>query len=656
MEVLVAPRLRPRRAQGLPELRVGEALGASRGGEPHGTIGVRQGPRDEPPRAFRVRPERGEEEATPLPGLGGVPAGGEDVLRLRGRREGDLPGARPRPVPLRVDPDGVRDRDRARRVLARSHERPERGPPLDEDARPRVARDGVLEPGLEAVAVAGLEGARDLAVHDEEDAVEGDPRGRANLDRDGDRAGPVGPRAGGDGSPHRGSLDLEAEERARRREERLRPHGGGDGGRIDRAGARRVEADVVPGVAGHVVVDRVAVGVPHRGLAPAPVEEAEPVVQDRVEVRPLHPVVRLQADPAPAGVPVEDLEGVEVEGEARLARGARHRVERLQPEVVELRVARMVHLDHRPEAGRARLEADRPEERVRVGLPVVDRRPGRVEGEGVEVPDLGRDLVPGDGRDRPLRPESAHGRPVVGDVVVVGRDRELDPLAEEGDQPLVQVRVAVPGIGERVEVEVAAHPSRRVDLVDEARGPFHRLPRLERDLRRRAAPLDPVRRVDRVPAGGDGERDGLPEGVGDVLPDGEHPARGVGRDEELGLLPVPVDEREAHRDRPARGVREGEPEVRDLPRPRGGEGFLGLPRRGIVRRDRRSEGETEERAERHLRGDGGDASLAPGRDSASGAFRGERPSPRGASSSRPEDGELLPFPVDAARLRRPLRR
>ena len=98
------------------------------------------------------------------------------------------------------------------------------------------------------------------------------------------------------------------------------------------------------------------------------------------------------------------------------------------------------------------------------GLRVRGLRAGR-EGEGVEVPDLRRDLVADDRREPAAHAHAIGGRGEVGsEVVMVGGDRQLDPLAGQSDGPFVERGVAVAAVGQRVDVRVAGDQARGRDL------------------------------------------------------------------------------------------------------------------------------------------------------------------------------------------------
>ena len=87
------------------------------------------------------------------------------------------------------------------------------------------------------------------------------------------------------------------------------------------------------------------------------------------------------------------------------------------------------------------------------------------EREGVEVPGLGRDLVADDRREVGGDAHAIGRRGQVGrQVVVVGGDRQLDPLAGQGDGPLVERGVAVSAVGQRVDVRVAGDQALGRDL------------------------------------------------------------------------------------------------------------------------------------------------------------------------------------------------
>ena len=82
-------------------------------------------------------------------------------------------------------------------------------------------------------------------------------------------------------------------------------------------------------------------------------------------------------------------------------------------------------------------------------------RAGR-EGEGVEVPRPRRDLVADDRREFGGDAHAPGRRGQVGrQVVVIRGDRQLDPLAGQGDGPLVDRGVAVAAVRQGVDVRVA---------------------------------------------------------------------------------------------------------------------------------------------------------------------------------------------------------
>jgi len=181
-----------------------------------------------------------------------------------------------------------------------------------------------------------------------------------------------------------------------------------------------------------------------------------------------------QHDPRRRGgrVGVHELDAVEgellpsgVEARAIVEAELRQRV------LAVLRPARVVE-DHDLGA----LRADAGHELLPVGLLVGRHLPRRIEREGVHVAVVGRDLVADHGREVARQRELLLERPVVGLVVVVGRDGELDPLAGQRHEAFLHARVAVAAEGERVDVRVGRDPARGVDLV------------LERELDRRAAP------------------------------------------------------------------------------------------------------------------------------------------------------------------------
>ena len=87
------------------------------------------------------------------------------------------------------------------------------------------------------------------------------------------------------------------------------------------------------------------------------------------------------------------------------------------------------------------------------------------ERKGVEVPGLGCDLVADDRREVSGDPHPIGRRTQVErQVVVIGGDRQLDPLASQCDRPLVERGVAVPAMGQGVNVRVAGDQSVGRDL------------------------------------------------------------------------------------------------------------------------------------------------------------------------------------------------
>ena len=88
-----------------------------------------------------------------------------------------------------------------------------------------------------------------------------------------------------------------------------------------------------------------------------------------------------------------------------------------------------------------------------------------VEGEGVEVPDGRRHLVAHHRREVLVEPHALLVGLVVGVVVVVGRDGQLDTFAGQGDHALLDIRVTMAAEGQGVDVGISGNPAARVDLV-----------------------------------------------------------------------------------------------------------------------------------------------------------------------------------------------
>src|SRR5207237_7266522 len=96
---------------------------------------------------------------------------------------------------------------------------------------------------------------------------------------------------------------------------------------------------------------------------------------------------------------------------------------------------------------------------VENGLPVLEQMVGRRSidfyREDVEVTQARRHLVSHDWR-KVLPDRVFNGRGMVIDLAVVLRgNRQLDPFAGNGQDPLVEGGVAVTGMGERMDVRVA---------------------------------------------------------------------------------------------------------------------------------------------------------------------------------------------------------
>ena len=215
------------------------------------------------------------------------------------------------------------------------------------------------------------------------------------------------------------------------------------------------------------------------------IPEGEPVAEKKQRVG-LH------------GPGVDRLDGVEGELTAASGRaGDGVEVRGVERAELAVQVAGMVQ-DHHP-IGRARPDAPDQFGPV-VGL-VSGGGLGGGEREGVEVAAAGRDLIADDRRECVGHARQRGGRPEVGQVIVIGGDRELDTLSRQGDDALLDGGVAVPAMGERVHVRVAGHQARCGDLAADRQRDGHDAPGLDVDF----APGQAVRKaaggVDGVPAG-----------------------------------------------------------------------------------------------------------------------------------------------------------
>ena len=169
-------------------------------------------------------------------------------------------------------------------------------------------------------------------------------------------------------------------------------------------------------------------------------------------------------------------------------------------------------------------------------------RAGR-EREGVEVPGLRRDLVADDRREV-RRDAHAFGRrgQVGRQVVVVGGDRQLDPLAGQGDGPLVDRRVAVAAVGQGVDVRVAGDQALGRDLAADRAGPARARPPSARSTSPGVEPvLEPAGGGDRVAARRQADRGPAVGRVDDAGPGRQAGSRG---DDERGQGPAVVDDRD----------------------------------------------------------------------------------------------------------------
>ena len=172
------------------------------------------------------------------------------------------------------------------------------------------------------------------------------------------------------------------------------------------------------------------------------------------------------------------------------------RIERAETGV---QVARVVQ-DHQTRGQRRRrangAQKPGPIGDARIGDRATDRKR-----EGVEVARSRRDFVPGDRCEEGPYALPSRRWDQVGEKVVVGGDRQLDPLAGQRDDPLVDRRIAVAAVRERVDVGIAGNHARRRHFTADRQPERVRLSFNKSERLRRHSVLESTRGEDRRLAG-----------------------------------------------------------------------------------------------------------------------------------------------------------
>src|SRR5262245_57569451 len=138
----------------------------------------------------------------------------------------------------------------------------------------------------------------------------------------------------------------------------------------------------------------------------------------------------------------------------------------------------------------------------------------------IEMAERSRDFVADDRREPAAHAELLCGIVKIDLPVVIGGDRQLDAFTGQSDDALVESRIAVTGIGQRVDVRVATDIAGRRHFAADRQRLAHDVAGLNRDTHRSGAVLEAATGIDLVVAGRDAELRPAVAGVKDAGPDG----------------------------------------------------------------------------------------------------------------------------------------
>ena len=206
------------------------------------------------------------------------------------------------------------------------------------------------------------------------------------------------------------------------------------------------------------------VRVSDRGDACTAIEKLVPILQNGVATGTDKSVAGFGVVVTPARIFIEDFDTVKIDGPISVRGFTGNGIETGDSEVIDRFPTGVIDLDHRGDSSSAHL-AYRTKHAWTIGGLNVDHFSPGLEGEGIEVTEGDRNLVTDDTLKVISRGQFLDGRVVVGVMIVISGDSNLESFTGDADDPFCHIAVAMPRVGQGMQVIVGSRPTTGVDLM-----------------------------------------------------------------------------------------------------------------------------------------------------------------------------------------------